>query len=352
MGSQDSFRIDRCYTDMVDNPDCDDYSWGTDVFEFTLHYLKKSIHTREQMHIFQKAERGGYLYRCYGLILALQTWFYEVCDTTEGVVSTYVGVHDIPRIIKWEVRDTYTRIFMEMTFSNLHHSKFNNIVPTEVEKQTLLLDSFFQKKKNEFTPNDIPSSGTPQHPNESDVITRLSTITSELESLKQAFFDFSRRVFAEFDFFKEKLLVGVKSPGRILRIESEALQKSAKDNVGVKSPGRVLRTKSEALQKSATDKPGHIEINVVGAGVNLGPVGKHGVGDRVIPENVDKNASEKVVNPGHVEKNVPGKNSCPFAVDFDITVSGKVYTKNYNDWIAEGLLKCSPRKVANGYVKQ
>ncbi|CAA0841350.1 Domain of unknown function (DUF1985 [Striga hermonthica] len=314
MGSQDALRIECCYVDMIDSAECDDYSWGTDIFEFTLHYLKKSIHTREQMHIFEKPEGAGYLYRCYGLILALHTWFYEVCEPAQGVLSTNVSVHDIPRILKWDVRDIYTRIFMERTFSNLHYSKFKNIIPTEAERHILLLNSFF-KNKNEFTQNEIPSTDTPRHTNGVDVITRLDTITAELESLKQSFLEFSRRVFAGFEFFKEKLLGGsskdhhtdrgntsdvrdgnevrnelpghssaeketplqnasdvndettsVKSPVRAFRTKSEALMKRAADkplqkasdvnveNTTVKSPLRAYRTKAEALMKSATDK--------------------------------------------------------------------------------------------------
>ncbi|CAA0823444.1 Domain of unknown function (DUF1985 [Striga hermonthica] len=274
MGSQDALRIERCYVDMIDSAECDDYSWGTDLFEFTFHYLKKSIHTREQMHIFEKAEGAGYLYRCYGLILALQTWFYEVCEPAQGVLSTNVGVHDIPRILKWEVQDIYTRIFMERTFSDLHYSKFKNIIPTEAERQILLLNSFF-KNKNKFTQNEIPSTDTPRHTNGVDVITRLDTITAELESLKQSFLEFSRRAFAEFEFFKEKLLkasdvndknTSVKSPIRAFRTKSKALMKRAADkplqnasdvnveNTIVKSPLRACRTKAEALMKSAADK--------------------------------------------------------------------------------------------------
>ncbi|CAA0809716.1 Domain of unknown function (DUF1985 [Striga hermonthica] len=148
MGSQEALRIDRCYVDLIDSPECDDHAWGKEVFDFTLYYLKKSIHSREQMHIYEKPEGSGYLYRCYGLILALQTWFYEVCDTAEGVICTSVGDRDIPRLLKWEVRESYNRLFLQRTFLNLPLSKFKNIVPTEEEKLTLSLDSFFKKKMN------------------------------------------------------------------------------------------------------------------------------------------------------------------------------------------------------------
>ncbi|CAA0822785.1 Domain of unknown function (DUF1985 [Striga hermonthica] len=148
------------------SPKCDEYSWGTAVFQFTLNYLKKSIQTREQMHISDNAE-GSNLYQLYGLILALRAWFYEVSDTAEGVVATHVGVYDIPRIIKWEVRETSTRSFVQRTFSNLDYSK-------------------------------TPSSAAPQHTNEDDVITHLDTLTAEVQNLKEAFHDFSRRVFIEF----------------------------------------------------------------------------------------------------------------------------------------------------------
>ncbi|CAA0815608.1 Domain of unknown function (DUF1985 [Striga hermonthica] len=363
MGSQDALRIERCYVDMIDSAECDDYSWGTDVFEFTLYYLKKSIHTREQMHIFEKAEGAGYLYRCYGLILALQTWFYKVCEPAQGVLSTNLRVHDIPRILKWEVRDSYTRIFMERTFSNLHYSKFKNIIPTESERQILLLNSFF-KNKNEFTQNEIPSTDTPRHTNGVDVITRLDTITAELESLKQSFIEFSRRVFAEFEFFKETLLggsskehhtdrgntsdvcdgnevpihssaekemtlqtasavndenTGVKSPVRAFRTKSEALMKRAADkplrlqkasdinveNTIVKSPVRAFRTKSEALMKRAADKPLQkaTDVNVENTSVKS-PASAY----RTKSEDLMKNAAYKFVpEPGtHVPvQNLP-----------------------------------------------
>ncbi|CAA0840918.1 Domain of unknown function (DUF1985 [Striga hermonthica] len=211
MGSQDALRIDRCFVDMIDSPECDDYSWGTAVFQFTLLYLKKSIQTREQMHMSDNDE-GSNLYQLYGLILALQTWFYEVCETADGVVATNMGVHDIPRIIKWEVREPCTRSFVQRTFSNLDHTKFNNIVPPEAEKQNLLLESFFTKR-NEFTRKTTPSSSAPQHTNEDYVITRLDNLTAEVQTLKEAFNDFSRRVFEEFALFKEKFLfVPVQNP--------------------------------------------------------------------------------------------------------------------------------------------
>ncbi|CAA0807149.1 Domain of unknown function (DUF1985 [Striga hermonthica] len=98
MGSQEALRIDRCSVDLIDSPECDDHAWGKEVFDFTLYYMNKSIHSREQMHIYEKPEGAGYLYRCYGLILALQTLFYEVCDTAEGVICTSVGDRDIPRL--------------------------------------------------------------------------------------------------------------------------------------------------------------------------------------------------------------------------------------------------------------
>ncbi|CAA0832717.1 Unknown protein [Striga hermonthica] len=348
MGSQEALCIDRCYVDLIDSPDCDDHAWGKEVFYFTLYYMKKSIHTREQMHIYEKPEGAGYLYRCYGLILALQTWFYEVCDTAEGVICTTVGEHDIPRILKWEVRDSYNRLFLQRTFLNLPHTKFKNIVPTEEEKHTFSLDSFF-KQKNELTRNEIASSPTTQLSNDVDVIKRLDSISAELESLKQAFFEFSRRVIAEFELFREKFITSVKSPVR------------------------GFRTKSEALMKSKADKSGHVQKNVDEERLNTGPVGKNVMEEAVISEPVEKIKAGKAVNRGLVqeeqeyvagnglnevqfdarEKNAmvvyDPKHSRPLAGDFDITTSGKVHTGVYNDWIVEGLLQIAPRKVANGY---
>ncbi|CAA0828826.1 Domain of unknown function (DUF1985 [Striga hermonthica] len=220
MGSQVSLRIDRCFVDMIDSPECDDYSWGTAVFQFTLLYLKKSIQTREQMHISNNDE-GSNLYRLYGLILALQTWFYEVCDTADGVVATNVGVHDIPRIIK---------------------------------------------KRNEFTRKNTPSSSAPQHTNEDYVITRLDTLTAEVQTLKEAFNDFSRRVFEEFALFKEKFL-GVPSEeqhvdkgntsedlGGSGMLDDSIHISAGKETITVKSHTRAFRTKAEALMKRAADR--------------------------------------------------------------------------------------------------
>ncbi|CAA0809706.1 High mobility group B protein 6 [Striga hermonthica] len=80
-----------------------------------------------------------------------------------------------------------------------------------------------------------------------------------------------------------------------------------------------------------------------------------------------KNMSEKQKEPyekAHVVKkttkarkklktDVPVKirlqHSRPLAGDFDITISGRVHTGIYDEWIAEGTLQCAPRKVANGY---
>ncbi|CAA0807150.1 Domain of unknown function (DUF1985 [Striga hermonthica] len=127
MGSHKALRIDRCSVDLIDSPECDDHAWGKEVFYFTFYYMKKSIRSREQMHIYEKPEGAGYLYRCYGLILALQTWFYEVCDTAEGVICTSVGDRDIPRLLKWEVHDSYNRLFLQRTFLNLPQCKKLNI---------------------------------------------------------------------------------------------------------------------------------------------------------------------------------------------------------------------------------
>ncbi|CAA0819563.1 Unknown protein [Striga hermonthica] len=83
IGSQDTLKVDRCYLDMIDSVECDDFDWGTEVFEFTMHHLKKSTQYRQQIHKAGKTVSDGYLYRCYGFILALQLWFYEVCTSAD-----------------------------------------------------------------------------------------------------------------------------------------------------------------------------------------------------------------------------------------------------------------------------
>ncbi|CAA0808761.1 Unknown protein, partial [Striga hermonthica] len=206
MGSQDSHRFDRCYLDIIDSADFDDYAWGTDVFEFTFHYLRMSMKNREQMHNRGKSDGAGYMYRCYGFILALQIWFYEICDTAEGVVCTSIGANEIPRMLKWEVRDTYNYLYIQRAFSNLDSSK--NVTPTLEEKQSLLLHSFFQKK-NEFNRNETHTTSTSQPTSNSEIMDRLNSITSDVENLKKLFFDFSRRVLADLELFKNTFIVSL-----------------------------------------------------------------------------------------------------------------------------------------------
>ncbi|CAA0837922.1 Domain of unknown function (DUF1985 [Striga hermonthica] len=134
MGSQDSHRLDRCYLDVIDGSDFDEYPCGIDVFEFTFQYLKKSIRNRQQMHNNVRTDGAGYLYRCYGLIIALQIWFYEICNTAYGIVCTSLGGQPIPRLLKWEIRDSYNRLFIERVFSNLDSSKV--IADLELFKET------------------------------------------------------------------------------------------------------------------------------------------------------------------------------------------------------------------------
>ncbi|CAA0834548.1 Unknown protein [Striga hermonthica] len=203
IGSQDTLKVDRCYLDMIDSADCDDFDWGTEVFEFTMHHLKKSTQYRKQIHKAGKPVTGGYLYRCYGFILALQLWFYEVCTSADGVICTCLSENDMPRMLKWEVRGSHNRAFMQRIFSNLDSSKFKNVIPTDEEKHTLFINDFF-KSKNEFNRDEIPTTDHHQQKSEADVIKRLDRLTHEVETLKQIFLDFSNRVFAEFALFKEK----------------------------------------------------------------------------------------------------------------------------------------------------
>ncbi|CAA0807611.1 Unknown protein [Striga hermonthica] len=188
---------------MIDNADCDDFDWGTKVFEFTMHHLKKSTQYRKQIHKAGKPVTGGYLYRCYGFILALQLWFYEVCTSADGVICTCLSENDMPRMLKWEVRGSHNCAFMQRIFSNLDSSKFKNVIPTDEEKHTLFINDFF-KSKNEFNRDEIPTTDHHQQKSEADVIKRLDRLTHEVETLKQIFLDFSNRVFAEFALFKEK----------------------------------------------------------------------------------------------------------------------------------------------------
>ncbi|CAA0807330.1 Domain of unknown function (DUF1985 [Striga hermonthica] len=394
MGSQDALRIDRCFVDMIDSPECEDYSWGTVVFQFTLQYLKKSIQTREQMHISDNDE-GSNLYRLYGLILALQAWFYEVCDTAEGVVATNVGVHDIPRIIKWEVREPCTRSFVQRTFSNLDHSKFINIVPTEAEKQNLLLDTFF-RKRNEFTRKNTSSSPVLQHTNDDYVITRLDKLTAEVQSLKDALNDFSRRGVSSKEPHVDKGKTSEDLVGSEMRDDSIHIS-TGKETVTVKSPTRAFRTKAEALMKTASDTRGFSyephpifgyalnrsqpSFEAITAGLPPTPPSKKNIPAKVI-NTVEKNEMVKGENPQPIKeqqqlplvvhspkkekvrrtkkprtkletkistsKRIRLQKSCPFDVGFRINVSGEVDMKEFRDWICEGLLMSAPRKVGNG----
>ncbi|CAA0814008.1 Domain of unknown function (DUF1985 [Striga hermonthica] len=184
------------------------FAEGVDVFEFTFQYLKKSIRNRQQMHNNVKTDGSSYLYRCYGLIIALQIWFYEICKTADGIVCKSLEGQAIPRLLKWEVQDSKNRLFMERAFSNLDASKFKNVSPTPTEKQALLLEPFFNNK-NEFTRNELQFDVKSQNSNDSEVINRLNTISRDLDNLKQMFFDFSKRVIAELELFKETFIVSI-----------------------------------------------------------------------------------------------------------------------------------------------
>ncbi|CAA0810084.1 Domain of unknown function (DUF1985 [Striga hermonthica] len=72
-----------------------------------------------KIHKAGKTVSGGYLYRCYGFILALQLWFYEVCTSADGVICTCRSGNDMPRMLKWE---------------------FKNLIPTDEEKHTLFIN--------------------------------------------------------------------------------------------------------------------------------------------------------------------------------------------------------------------
>ncbi|GER31947.1 sentrin-specific protease 1 [Striga asiatica] len=149
LGTQDTLLLDRRYLDIIDSDECEEYAWGKEVFEFTVHYLKKTLPNWQKMHTRGDKEKSEYLFRCYGFILALQIWFYEICDTANGLICTRSVGEDVPRMLRWEVKGTHNRSKLQRHFMNLPHDKFNNLSPTTIEKSSLNLNGFF-KKRNEF----------------------------------------------------------------------------------------------------------------------------------------------------------------------------------------------------------
>ncbi|CAA0834013.1 Unknown protein [Striga hermonthica] len=257
--AEDSHRVERCYLDVIDGSDFDEYPWGVDVFEFTFQYLKKSIRNRQQMHNNVKADGSSYLYRCYGLIIALQIWFYEICKTADGIVCKSLEGQPIPRLLKWEVQDNFNRLFMERAFSNLDSSKFKNVSPTPAEKQALLLEPFFSNK-NEFTRNELQFDAKSQNSNDSEVINRLNTISRDLDNLKQLFFDFPKRVIAELELFKETFI------GRTNQDNADSFDKADHNidedvhNSPVGIEAIAMKEKQDSIMQHGSDKTPKVGI--------------------------------------------------------------------------------------------
>ncbi|GER45353.1 AGC (cAMP-dependent, partial [Striga asiatica] len=130
---------------------------------------------------------------------------------------------------------------------------FKNVAPTLEEKQSVLLVTFFQKK-NEFNRDETHTTSTPQPTSNSEIIDRLNSISSDVENLKQLCYDFSKRVMADLELFKNTFISGHENVVTAFRTKSEALQKRAEDKSGHENVVTAFRTKSEALQKRAEDK--------------------------------------------------------------------------------------------------
>ncbi|CAA0827625.1 Unknown protein [Striga hermonthica] len=212
LGAQDTLLLDRRYLDIIDSSECDEFPWGTEVFEYTIHYLKKTLHNRRAMHT-RKDDVNDYLFRCYGFILALQIWFFEICDTADGLICSRIVGEDMPRMVKWEVKGCYNRLFIDRHFMNLSHDKFNNLSPTDFEKSNLHLDGFF-KKKNQFLLDDDSSSNGPTHI-QSEILNRLdemgqkqTEMANEIGMLKNMFMEFSTRSATDFAMLKQLILGG------------------------------------------------------------------------------------------------------------------------------------------------
>ncbi|GER40043.1 hypothetical protein STAS_16689 [Striga asiatica] len=215
MGAQDNLLFDRCFLDILDSQDCDNYPWGKEVYDYTLDYLKMSSRNKESL--LQKldgTEKRVYLYRIRGFILSLQVWFYEVCDSTDGVICTRLSVPNVPRMLNWEAHMRCGRRLIQRVFLTLPSDKFKNITPTESEKTILQLDGFFVER-NEFIRNESQSTPTFSVPGatESPFIGRLNELSSnqvkimnDLDDLKKLFTDFSTKVMHEILSLKETML--------------------------------------------------------------------------------------------------------------------------------------------------
>ncbi|GER43571.1 AGC (cAMP-dependent, partial [Striga asiatica] len=184
---------------------------------------------------------------------------------------------------------------------------FKNVAPTLEEKQSLLLVTFFQKK-NEFNRNETHTTSAPQPTSNSEIIDRLNSISSDVENLKQLFYDFSKRVMADLELFKNTFIISARNDGKNSEDTTDAFgletdningnvhSSPIKDKISARNDGKnteyttdafgletdningnvhsspikdksghenvvtAFRTKSEALQKRAEDKSAHKNV--------------------------------------------------------------------------------------------
>ncbi|GER42978.1 integration host factor subunit alpha, partial [Striga asiatica] len=133
---------------------------------------------------------------------------------------------------------------------------FKNVAPTLEEKQSVLLVTFFQKK-NEFNRDETHTTSTPQPTSNSEIIDRLNSISSDVENLKQLCYDFSKRVMADLELFKNTFIISTRNDGKNTEDTTDAFGLETdiiKGNSGHENVVTAFRTKSEALQKRAEDK--------------------------------------------------------------------------------------------------
>ncbi|GER49881.1 rubrerythrin [Striga asiatica] len=181
---------------------------------------------------------------------------------------------------------------------------FKNVAPTLEEKQSLLLVTFFQNK-NEFNRNETHTTSTPQPTSNSEIIDRLNSISSDVENLKQLFYDFSKWVMADLELLKNTFIISTRNDGKntedttdafgleTYNIKGNVHSSSIKDKSGHENVVTAFRTKSEALQKRAEDKSGH--ENVVTAFRTKSEALQKRAEDKSGQETVVKSGQENVV---------------------------------------------------------
>ncbi|GER46266.1 translation initiation factor IF-2 [Striga asiatica] len=224
--------------------------------------------------------------------------------------------------------------------SVLAFEDFKNVSPTLEEKQSLLLVTFFQKK-NEFNRNETQMTSAPQPTSNSEIIDRLNSISSDVENLKQLFYDFSKRVMADLELFKNTFIISATNDGKKSEDTTDAFgletdningnvhSSPIKDKISARNDGKnteyttdafgletdnisgnvhsspikdksghenvvtAVTTKSEALQKRAQDKSGH--ENVVTAFRTKAEALQKRAEDKSKQETVVKSGQENVV---------------------------------------------------------